>query len=85
MTIYVDDGKTVKTYHQVKVSVAKAVMTLLETDDELVWTETPANCISLEDIKKEIRDLESGITEHGWKLIRKYDALEIIDKHINGK
>lgn len=39
MTIYVDDGKTVKTY-PVGVKVAKAVMTLLETDDELVWSET---------------------------------------------
>lgn len=40
MTIYVDDGKTVKIYSSVKVKVAKAVMTLLETDDELLWSET---------------------------------------------
>lgn len=40
MTIYVDDGKTVKIYYSVKVKVAKAIMTLLETDDELVWSET---------------------------------------------
>lgn len=39
MTIYVDDGETVKIY-PVKVKVAKAVMTLLETDDELVWSKT---------------------------------------------
>lgn len=39
MTIYVDDGETVKIY-PVKVKVAKAVMTLLETDDELVWSRT---------------------------------------------
>ena len=39
MTIYVDNGETVKTY-PVKAKVAKAVMTLLETDDELVWSET---------------------------------------------
>ena len=39
MTIYVDDGETVKIY-PVKVKVAKAVMTLLETDNEFVWTET---------------------------------------------
>lgn len=39
MTIYVDDGETVKIY-PVKVKTAKAVMTLLETDDELVWSET---------------------------------------------
>ena len=39
MTIYVDDGKTVKIY-PVKVKVAKAVMTLLEADDELVSSET---------------------------------------------
>lgn len=41
MTIYVDDGETVKIY-PVKVKIAKAVMTLLETDDELVWSETHA-------------------------------------------
>ena len=39
MTIYVDDGEAVKIY-MVKVKVAKAVMTLLETDEELVWSET---------------------------------------------
>lgn len=39
MTIYIDDGETVKIY-PVKVKVAKAVMTLLETDSELVWIET---------------------------------------------
>lgn len=39
MTIYIDDGEKVKIY-PVKVKVAKAVMTLLETDDELVWSET---------------------------------------------
>ena len=41
MTIYVDDGKTVKIY-PVKAKIAKAVMTLLETDNELVWSETLA-------------------------------------------
>jgi len=39
MTIYVDNGDTVKIY-PVKAKVAKAVMTLLETDCELVWSET---------------------------------------------
>lgn len=39
MTIYVDNGETVKIY-PVKAKVAKAVMTLLETDDELIWYET---------------------------------------------
>ena len=39
MTIYVDDGETVRIY-PVKVKVAKAVMTLLEMDNELVWSET---------------------------------------------
>ena len=39
MAIYIDNGETVKIY-PVKVKVAKAVMTLLETDDELVWSET---------------------------------------------
>lgn len=39
MTIYVDDGEKVKIY-PVKVKVAKAVMTLLETDCELVWSAT---------------------------------------------
>lgn len=42
MTIYVDNGETVKTYHAVKVKVVKAIMTLLELDDELVWSETYA-------------------------------------------
>jgi hypothetical protein len=40
MTIYVDDGERVKIYSSVKIKVAKAVMTLLETDDELLWSET---------------------------------------------
>ena len=39
MTIYIDNGDTVKIY-PVKVKVAKAVMTLLETDNELIWSET---------------------------------------------
>lgn len=39
MTIYVDDGETVKIY-PVKVKVAKAVMTLLELDNEAIWSET---------------------------------------------
>lgn len=39
MTIYIDDGKKVKIY-PVKAKVAKAVMTLLETDNEFVWNET---------------------------------------------
>ena len=39
MTIYVDNGETVKIY-PVKSKVAKAIMTLLETDCELVWSET---------------------------------------------
>lgn len=39
MTIYIDDGESVKIYH-VKVKVAKAVMTLLEMDDEMVWSKT---------------------------------------------
>lgn len=39
MTIYVDNGDTVKIY-PVKSKVAKAIMTLLETDCELVWSET---------------------------------------------
>ena len=41
MTIYVDNGDTVKIY-PVKTKVAKAIMTLLETDCELVWSETHA-------------------------------------------
>lgn len=39
MTIYVDDGETVRIY-PVKVKVAKAVMTLLERDYELTWSRT---------------------------------------------
>lgn len=40
MTIYIDDGKRVKIYDSVKTKVAKAVMTLLETDGELLWSTT---------------------------------------------
>lgn len=43
MIIYVDDGETVKIY-PVKAKVARAVMTLLETDDELVWSSTHEGC-----------------------------------------
>lgn len=39
MTIYVDDGKTVKNY-PVQAKVAKAVMTLLEAHNSLMWSET---------------------------------------------
>jgi hypothetical protein len=39
MTIYIDNGNTVKIY-PVKVKIAKAIMTLLESDGELVWSET---------------------------------------------
>ncbi len=40
MTIYIDDGKTVKIYDSVKTKVAKAIMTLLEMNDEVMWSET---------------------------------------------
>ena len=39
MTIYIDNGKSVKIYH-VKANVAKAVATLLETDEDLACSET---------------------------------------------
>lgn len=39
MTIYIDDGEAVKEY-PVKDKVAKAIMTLLETDNELTWSVT---------------------------------------------
>ncbi len=39
MTIYIDDGETVKIY-PVKVEVTKAVMTLLETNEDLMWSRT---------------------------------------------
>lgn len=39
MTIYIDDGEVVKIY-PVKVKIAKAVMTLLEMDDELLGSTT---------------------------------------------
>ena len=39
MTIYVDNGKTVKIY-PVKTEIAKAIMALLEADDWLAWSET---------------------------------------------
>ncbi len=41
MTIYVDDGETVRIC-PVKVKIAKAIMTLLEMDNELVWSRTHA-------------------------------------------
>ena len=40
MNIYIDSGKTVKTYYHVKSKIAKAIITLLEMDEELVWSET---------------------------------------------
>lgn len=43
MTIYIDNGETVKIY-PVKSKVAKAIMTLLETGEELVWSETHEGC-----------------------------------------
>ena len=39
MTIYVDDGKAVKSYI-VSPKIAKAVMTLLEADEGMVWSKT---------------------------------------------
>ena len=39
MTTYIDDGESVKIY-PVKVKIAKAIMTLLELDDELVGSKT---------------------------------------------
>lgn len=50
MTIYVDDGETVRIY-PVKVKVAKAIMTLLETDDKLVWSRSPGYGVALVDKK----------------------------------
>ena len=40
MNIYIDSGKTVKTYYHVRSKIAKAIITLLEMDEELVWSET---------------------------------------------
>jgi len=39
MTIYIDNCKTVKIYH-VKPKIAKAIATLLEMDEELLYSET---------------------------------------------
>ncbi len=39
VTLYIDDGNTVKTY-PVKSKVAKAIMTLIELDAEAIWSET---------------------------------------------
>ena len=39
MTIYIDDGNRVNIY-PVKDKVAKAIMTILETDNELIWSVT---------------------------------------------
>lgn len=62
MTIYVDDGETVKIY-PVKVKVAKAVMTLLETDNELIWSETHpgygVEIIDKKECEKEVYKAES--------------------------
>lgn len=41
MNIYVDDGEAVKSY-KVSPKIAKAVMTLLEADEGLVWSMTNA-------------------------------------------
>ena len=41
MTIYVDDGKAVKIYKATP-KIAKAVMTLLEADEGMVWSKTDA-------------------------------------------
>ena len=59
MTIYVDDGETVKIY-QVKAKIAKAVMTLLEADNELVWGKTlPGYGVTIVDrAEHDIRDGE---------------------------
>lgn len=57
MTIYVDDGETVKIY-PVKVKVAKAIMALLETDNRLAWSEThPGYGVTIID-KEESEDKE---------------------------
>ena len=40
MEIYFDNGKNVKIYSSVKPKVAKAIMTLLEMNDEMMWSET---------------------------------------------
>ena len=39
MKIYFDDGEKVKTYF-VGVRVAKALMTLLEADENLIWSQS---------------------------------------------
>lgn len=52
MTLYVDDGKTVKIY-QIKAKVAKAVMTLLEMNDNLECSEThPGYGVAIVDKKE---------------------------------
>ena len=60
MTIYIDNGETVKIY-PVKVKIAKAIETLLESDCELVWSETPEG-FGVEIIDKE--NLAGFRTEH---------------------
>lgn len=53
MNIYVENGKTVKVY-SVRPEVAKAVMTSLEADGELVWSETHSGYgVTIKDLEQE--------------------------------
>ena len=52
MTIYMDNGETVKIY-SVKEEVAEAVITLLKADSESVWSEThPGYGVAIVDKEK---------------------------------
>ena len=78
MTIYVDDEEKVKIY-SVKTKVAKAIMTLLETDDDLVYSETHKG-YSIKIVDKEEKEsfinkpccISSEVCEH--------DKQKVLDK-----
>lgn len=88
MNIYVDNGGTVKIY-PVRPEVAKAVMTLLEADGELVWSETHSGYgVTIKDleqepvldkIRAEVKQLQYQHIVSNFSLLEA--VVEIIDKY----
>ena len=63
MTIYIDNGDTVKIY-PAKVKVVKAIETLLELDDNLVWSETHAGYgVAIIDKSESVSEADNGSKE----------------------